>query len=122
MDKAKERIEKRAKRAARIRKDVVGTPSRQRLCVKRTLKHIIAQIIDDVAGVTLVYVDDVSKEVAAKVKGMNKTDSAKVVGEIVAKKAVEKGISSVVFDRKGYPYHGRVKAFAEAAREHGLVF
>ena len=122
MDKAQERIQKRLKRAFRVRKDLEGTAERPRLCVKRSLKHMIAQLVDDVAGSTLVYVDDIGKEVSLKTKGMNKSDAAKVVGEILAEKALAKGVSKVVFDRKGYPYHGRVKALADAARDKGLVF
>ena len=122
MDKAQERIQKRLKRAFRVRKDLEGTAERPRLCVKRSLKHMIAQLVDDVAGTTLVYVDDIGKEVSVKTKGMNKSEAAKVVGEVLAEKALAKGVSKVVFDRKGYPYHGRVKALADAARDKGLVF
>lgn len=122
MDKAQERIQKRLKRANRVRKTIEGTAERPRLCVKRSLKHMTAQIVDDIAGTTLVYVDDISKEVAEKTKGMTKTEAAKLVGEALAEKALAKGVSAVVFDRKGYPYHGRVKAMADAAREKGLAF
>ena len=122
MDKAQERIQKRLKRANRVRKTIEGTAERPRLCVKRSLKHMTAQIVDDISGNTLVYVDDISKEVAEKTKGMTKTEAAKLVGEVIAEKALAKGVSTVVFDRKGYPYHGRVKAMADAAREKGLAF
>jgi len=122
MDKAQERIQKRLKRAFRVRKDIDGTADRPRLCVKRSLKHMIAQLVDDVTGTTLVYVDDIGKEVSLMTKGMTKSDAAKVVGELLADKALAKGVSKVVFDRKGYPYHGRVKALADAARDKGLVF
>jgi large subunit ribosomal protein L18 len=94
------------------------------MCVRRSLKHIYAQIIDDNSGKTIVQVGSRSKEFSQKITGkeLTKTDISKKIGEMLAAMAKEKGITSVVFDRKGYLYHGRVKALAEAARSNGLVF
>ncbi|MCH4123803.1 MAG: 50S ribosomal protein L18 [Levilactobacillus sp.] len=108
----------RQKRHMRVRNKISGTAERPRLNVFRSNKNIYAQVIDDVAGVTLVSASTLDSDV----KGDNKTDQAKAVGELVAKRAVEKKISDVVFDRGGYLYHGRVQALAEAARENGLKF
>jgi len=104
----------------RIRKKVAGTPGRPRLCVFRSLKHIYAQVVDDVHGRTLVSVSSAAK--SAGVGGGGNVASAKQVGRLIAERAREKGIKQVVFDRGGYLYHGRVKALAEAAREAGLEF
>ncbi|MFD3155632.1 50S ribosomal protein L18 [Haloimpatiens sp. FM7330] len=104
----------------RIRKKVFGTPERPRLSVFRSEKHIYAQIIDDINARTLVSASSVDKEFEEKIGG-NK-EAAKVVGSMLAKKALEKGIDNVVFDRGGYIYHGRVKELAEGAREAGLQF
>jgi len=114
----------RSKRAVRVRKKIVGTTKRPRMCVRRTLNHIYAQIVDDSTGSTLVQVGSKGKEFQGKVEGkkVTKTEVSKIVGEILAEKAKEKGISAIVFDRKGYLYHGRIKALAEAAREKGLSF
>jgi len=124
MDTAKKRVVDRKKRAFRVRKKVFGTTLRPRMCVRRTLKHIYAQLVDDVTGTTLVQVGSRSKSFEEKIAGKNatKSDVSKMVGEILAEKAIEKGISTVVFDRKGYLFHGRIKALAEAAREKGLSF
>lgn len=124
MDKAKQRIIERKRRAARVRKKVFGTPERPRLCVRRSLKHIYAQIIDDTKGISLVQVGSVGKEFIEKSGGkpLTKMEKSKIVGELIAEKALAKGITKVVFDRKGYLYHGRVKALADAARAKGLVF
>ncbi|MDT8715831.1 50S ribosomal protein L18 [Clostridium sp. 19966] len=110
----------RVKRHLRVRKKVHGTAERPRLSVFRSEKNIYAQIIDDVAQKTLVAASSLDKEFATKL-GSNK-DAAKLVGEAVAKKALEKGIKAVVFDRGGYIYHGRVQQLAEGAREAGLEF
>ncbi len=110
----------RLRRHKRVRKTVSGTLSRPRLCVYRSLKNIYAQIIDDVKGTTLVAASSLDSELKGTYGG-NK-DAAKKVGELVAKKALEKGIESVVFDRGGYIYHGRVQELAEGAREAGLKF
>ncbi|MEX2080125.1 MAG: 50S ribosomal protein L18 [Dehalococcoidia bacterium] len=112
----------RARRHARVRKVVAGTPQRPRLNVFRSSAHIYAQVIDDVAGHTLAAASDLDKDVATQVKGKNKTGQAAVVGKLVAERAKAQGIELVVFDRGGFRYHGRVKALAEAAREAGLGF
>ena len=106
---------------ARVRKKIAGTAARPRLAVYRSNKQIYAQIIDDQAGHTLCQSSSVEKEVAASAK-VNKTEQAKLVGQLLAKKAKTAGIEEVVFDRGGYLYHGRVKSLAEAAREGGLKF
>jgi len=107
----------RLRRHKRVRKAISGTPACPRLCVFRSLKNIYAQIIDDVAGATLVSASSLELEG----NGGNK-EAAKAVGELVAKKALEKGIENVVFDRGGYIYHGRVQELADGAREAGLKF
>lgn len=123
MNNAEKRLVNRAKRADRIRVKIKGTESKPRLCVNRSLKNITAQLVDDSLGNTLVYVCSYSKEVREAIAtGNSKTDVCKIVGSLVAKKALEKGITEVVFDRKGFPFHGRVKALAEAAKENGLKF
>ena len=109
----------RKKRHTRVRGKVSGTASRPRLCVYRSLRNIYAQVIDDTCGKTLVSAASNEKEFA--MYGGNK-EAAKKVGEAVAKRAIEKGITEVVFDRGGYIYHGRVEALAEGAREAGLKF
>ncbi|MBQ9937483.1 MAG: 50S ribosomal protein L18 [Oscillospiraceae bacterium] len=109
----------RLKRHARVRSKVSGTADCPRLDVFRSAKHIYAQVIDDVKGVTLVSASTVEKDFGAY--GGNK-EAAKKVGELIAKRALEKGIENVVFDRGGYIYHGRVKELAEGAREGGLKF
>ena len=109
----------RKKRHARVRSKISGTAERPRLNVFRSNKNIYAQLIDDVAGVTIVSAS--SQENSFDGAG-NNVDAATKVGEIIAKRATEKNISVVVFDRGGYLYHGRVKALAEAARENGLEF
>lgn len=108
----------RLKRHARVRTKISGTAECPRLNVFRSNKKIYAQIIDDVAGVTLASASALEKEVS----GENKIEQASSVGALIAKRAAEKGIKEVVFDRGGYQYHGRVKALAEAARENGLDF
>ena len=105
----------------RIRKRVIGTESRPRLCVFRSNKHIYAQIVDDSNGRTLVAASSLDVD-AKSDKGGGNIAGAKTVGKIVAKRAQDKGIQAVLFDRGGYIYHGRVKALAEAAREAGLKF
>jgi len=111
----------RLKRHRRLRAKVEGSPTRPRLAVFRSLNHIYAQVIDDVSGTTLVAASDLDPAIREQAKG-NKTDLAKVVGEAVAKRALERGIGLVVFDRGGFLYHGRVKALADAARGAGLEF
>ena len=109
----------RLRRHTRVRGKVSGTAERPRLNVYRSLNHIYAQIIDDVQGVTLAAASSVEKDFG--MNGGNK-EAAKKVGELIAKRAAEKGITDVVFDRGGYIYHGRVKELAEGAREGGLNF
>ena len=109
----------RKKRHARVRSKISGTASRPRLCVFRSLSNIYAQVIDDTCGKTLVSASSVEKDFG--MYGGNK-EAAKKVGELVAKRAAEKGIEEVVFDRGGYIFHGRVKELADAAREAGLKF
>ena len=110
----------RVKRHLRVRKKVSGTPERPRLSVYRSEKNIYAQIIDDVNAVTLVSASTLDKDLNLKVGG-NK-EAAKLVGELIAKRAIDKGITEVVFDRGGYVYHGRVQVLANSAREAGLKF
>jgi large subunit ribosomal protein L18 len=114
--------EQRERRQRRIRARVVGSPERPRLNVFRSLDNIFAQVIDDTAGVTLVSASTIDKQIRAQVEGKTKTESAKIVGKILAARAKEAGIAKVVFDRGGYRYHGRVAALAEGAREGGLEF
>jgi large subunit ribosomal protein L18 len=119
----KNKGEHRQKIKTHIRKTLSGTPSRPRLTVFRSLKHVYAQIIDDASSKTLIAVSDISKEVKgdfASVKGQ--TNISKKVGELVAKKALAQNITQVVFDRNGYLYHGVVKAMADGARAGGLKF
>ena len=110
---------KRARRKSRIRKRVLGGPDRPRLTVFRSARHIYAQIVDDLAGRTLVAASTVGK---TGVSGGKKSDDAKGVGTSIAEKARSAGIQTVVFDRNGFRYHGRIKALADAAREAGLKF
>jgi len=109
-------------RKARVRKKVHGTTARPRLNVFRSNKHIYAQVVDDTAGKTLAAASTRSKDVAAQLAGLKKSDASKLVGALVARKALEAGVDSVVFDRSAYIYHGRIKALAEGAREAGLKF
>jgi large subunit ribosomal protein L18 len=114
--------ESRATRHRRIRMHVRGTPDKPRLAVFRSLNHIYAQIIDDVAGKTLVAVDSRAPDFQQKMKTGGNAAAAKLVGELLAQRATARGVSAVVFDRAGYQYHGRVKALADAARAGGLKF
>ena len=113
---------KRLQRHKRVRRKVFGTPQRPRLCVFRSSNNIYAQIIDDTNRVTLVAASSLEADVKGAVNHTGNKEAAKLVGQLVAKKAVEKGITEVVFDRGGYLYHGRVQVLAEAAREAGLKF
>ena len=122
LEQRKTKEEIRAKRHARVRKNIFGTPERPRLCVFRSNKNISCQIIDDVNGVTLAAASSLDKELKAEVAYGGNKEAAKKVGEAIAKKAAEKGISEVAFDRGGFIYHGRVKKLAEGAREGGLKF
>lgn len=116
------KLERRTRIRMRIRKKINGTAERPRLAVFRSNKQIYVQLIDDLKGVTLLSASSKEKEVAAKSAGVKKTEQAKLVGQAIAAKCKEKGIESVVFDRAGYKYHGRVKSLADAAREGGLKF
>jgi len=112
----------RLRRHRRVRKKVFGMPGKPRLSVFRSTNHIYAQLIDDVQGVTLVSASTLDPEVKPDIKTGGNIEAAKKVGELVAKRALEKNIEQVVFDRGGFLYHGRVKALADAAREAGLKF
>ncbi|HAG51238.1 MAG: 50S ribosomal protein L18 [Deltaproteobacteria bacterium GWC2_42_51] len=117
------RIEGYLKRKKRVRKKIWGTSERPRLSIFRSNKHIYAQIIEDASGKTLISTSTISKELQDKLKKKTKkTEAAKKIGELVAKKAISKGIDKVVFDRGGFIYHGRIKAVADGAREAGLKF
>lgn len=113
---------KRQARQRRVRKKVLGTPERPRLNVYRSLNNMYAQIIDDSKGVTLASASTLDKEIKEGFEKTGNKAAAKAVGELVAKRAQEKGIDTVVFDRAGYLYHGRVKELSEGAREAGLKF
>ncbi len=112
----------RIKRHRRVRAKVEGTAAKPRLCVFRSLGHIYAQVIDDEKGQTLVAASSLEPGIKSELDGKNKSARATLVGALVAKKALEKGIEQVVFDRGGYVYHGRVKALADGARQAGLKF
>ncbi|HSM55408.1 MAG TPA: 50S ribosomal protein L18 [Candidatus Sulfomarinibacteraceae bacterium] len=114
--------EARKRRHRRIRAKISGTAERPRLNVYRSLSNIYAQVIDDQVGHTLVAASTVESDLSSELEGKTKKEQAAVIGRVVAERALEAGISQVVFDRGGYPYHGRVKAVAEAARESGLKF
>ena len=118
----KSRTQARQRRHLRVRGKLAGTADRPRLNVFRSVSSIYAQVIDDVAGRTLVSASSVDKELRTKVKGLKKSEQAKIVGQTVAERAKTKGIKAVVFDRGGYRYIGRVKALADGARESGLQF
>ena len=119
MDRAQQRVEARDRIRERIRRKVTGTSERPRLAVYRSLKSIYAQVIDDSTGRTIASASSLDKDSSAK--GSNAA-AAKAVGALIAKKAKDKGITRVVFDRGGYLYHGNIKALADAAREAGLEF
>ena len=122
MGMVNKRTELRAKRKVRIRKRIFGTPERPRLSVYRSLNHIYTQIIDDTQGVTLAAASTVEKDVRDAQKFGNKRAAATYIGKLIAERASAKGIKSVVFDRNGFLYHGRVKAVSDGAREAGLDF
>ena len=118
----KSRNDRRLARHKRVRKDLHGTPERPRLCVFRSNKNISVQIIDDVNGVTLAAASTLDKELKGQIEYGGNKEAAKKVGEAIAKRALEKGIETVAFDRGGFLYHGRVKDLADGAREAGLKF
>ncbi len=121
-DKLKERIRKRNKIKMRIRKKIIGTEERPRLVVFRSRKYIYAQIIDDIKGVTLVAASSLEKDIKGERNSAKNVEISKEVGKLIAQRALEKGIKTVVFDRNGYIYHGKIKAVADGAREQGLKF
>ncbi len=112
----------RRRRHLRVRAKVKGTASMPRLCVYRSLSHIYAQVVDDSQGHTLAYASTLDSEIKSTVNGKTKTTQSELVGSLIAKRALGKGIQKVAFDRGGFKYHGRVKALAEAARQEGLKF
>ncbi len=122
MPRARNGKARRIARHARVRRKVVGTSERPRLSVFRSLHHIYAQVIDDTRGVTLASASSLESELRSDRNGQKKAEVSKRVGALVAERARSNGIESVVFDRGGYKYHGRVKALADAAREGGLAF
>lgn len=122
MNASEERRQARAKRQARVRRNIRGTKERPRLSVFRSSKHIYAQIIEDVTGKTLAAASTVSKVIVGDLKSSGNVEAAKAVGTAIAKIALDNNIKQVVFDRNGFLYHGRVKALADAAREAGLTF
>ena len=122
MVRKQSRQDVRVKKHRRSRNRFSGTPERPRLAVFRSNNHMYAQVIDDVAGNTLVAASTLEKAVSAELEKTNNVDAAAYLGTVIAKRALEKGITTVVFDRGGYLYHGKVAALADAAREAGLVF
>lgn len=122
MIKKIDRNKNRQKRHYKMRNKIQGTPERPRLNVFRSSSNIFVQVIDDTKGVTIAAASTLDKDIKEKVNGLNKTEAAKIVGQEIAKKSIDKGIEAVVFDRGGYLYHGRVKSLADGARESGLKF
>ena len=122
MVRKESRAKVRANKHRRLRNRISGTPARPRLAVFRSNNHMYAQVIDDTAGITLVSACTLEKDVKEGLEKTNNIDAAKQVGTVVAKRALEKGITTVVVDRGGYIYHGKVQALADAAREAGLTF
>ena len=122
MVKSKDREAKRIGRHNRLRKKIVGSPDRLRLCVHRSINNLTAQVVDDVQQKVILGASTLAKDFRSKIKAGGNVDAASAFGEFFAQKAKQKGITKVCFDRGGYVYHGRVKAFAEAARKSGLEF
>jgi large subunit ribosomal protein L18 len=122
MSKINIKKQARLKRKKRIRKKILGTQERPRLCVFRSLKQIYAQIIDDVDGRTLVSASSLEKKVKEQPKFENKIAVANFIGKLIAERAIETGLKEVVFDRNGFLYHGRVQAVSKGARDAGLKF
>ena len=116
------RAKVRAKKHRRLRNHLSGTATTPRLAVFRSNNHMYAQIIDDTVGKTLVSASTLEKEIKAELNKTNDVEAAAYLGKVIAKRAMDKGISEVVFDRGGFLYHGKIEALAEAAREAGLVF
>ncbi len=122
MGSLSQKTQARLKRKKRIRKKLIGSADRPRLCVFRSAKHIYAQVIDDSRGQTLVAASSAEKAVRDKVESKNKVADANAVGQVIGQRAMEKGVKQVVFDRNGFLYHGRIKAVSEGARKAGLKF
>ena len=122
MFKKRDRNEVRVIRHARVRKKISGTPEMPRLCVYRSNKSIYAQVIDDTKGITLVSASTIDPAIKGQLEEVDKTGAAKMVGKLVAERALAAGIKDIVFDRGGYLYTGRISALADAAREAGLNF
>ncbi len=122
MNRIKLKNVRHARRDRRVRKNISGTPGRPRLTVFRSLNHIYAQIIDDVAATTLVSASTIDKDVREKAAGLTKTEESRLVGTLLAERAKAANVTKVAFDRNGFLYHGRVKALADSAREAGLDF
>ncbi len=118
----KSRSAARIRRHARVRKQIAGSVQRPRLNIFRSLSEIYVQVIDDQAGHTLVSASTIDSELRPKMKGLNKTDQARLIGKTIAERAKSKGVKMIVFDRGGFRYTGRVKAVADGAREGGLEF
>ena len=118
----REKVERRLRRHRRIRKKIFGTSERPRLCVYKSLKHIYAQLIDDESQRIITGVSTLTPGVREHIKNGGNREAAKLVGKMVAERALALGIKKVVFDRNGFKYHGRIKALAESAREGGLIF
>lgn len=121
MDRAKQRVVARGRIRERVRRKVSGTADRPRLAVFRSLKHLYVQAIDDATGKTIATASSQEKDLRGQFKGSN-ASAAKAVGELIARRMKDKGITRVVFDRGGYLYHGNIKALADAARANGLEF
>jgi len=114
--------EARKARHTRVRKKVTGTPEKPRMNIFRSVNHIYVQLIDDYSSKTLAAASSIDKELKGKIGTGGNIEAAKTVGQLVARRALDKGIKKIVFDRSGYLYHGRIRALAEAAREGGLEF
>ncbi len=117
-----QKVLRRLRRHRRVRRKLSGTPQRPRLCVRRSLRHIYAAVVDDTSGRTLVAASTLSPAIREACRGAKKTAAAAIVGKELARRAIEAGISRIAFDRSGYKYHGRVRAVADGAREGGLQF
>ena len=122
MSRVKDRKQRRIKIKRRSRAAVRGTANRPRLAVYRSLRHVYAQVIDDDKGVTLVSASTLEKAAVGELKGTGNSDAGKFLGKLIAERAQEKGVESVVFDRSGFRYHGVIQAIADGAREAGLKF
>ncbi|HUT34829.1 MAG TPA: 50S ribosomal protein L18 [Planctomycetota bacterium] len=122
MKRSKQKVTLRLRRHRRVRRKVFGTTERPRLCVRRSLKQIYAQVVDDTSGRTLAAASTLSAAVREAGRGCKKAAAASLVGKELARRALEAGIRQIAFDRGGYKYHGRVRALADGAREGGLQF